>query len=53
MLELLRENLASILIGLVLAAALTAAVAYMIRSRRKGAACSGCSGCPSAGRCRR
>lgn len=53
MLDFLRENLATIIIVLLIAAALAGAIAKIIRDKKSGSTCSGgCGGCASSGSCR-
>jgi len=53
MLEFLRENLATIIITLLIAAALAGAIAKIIRDKKNGASCSsGCGGCAMSGSCK-
>lgn len=54
--EFLAENLATILVGLAVLAALVWAVARLVKDHREGKSvcggcAGGCSGCPSAGMC--
>ena len=53
MLEFLADNGGTILVGVVLAAVVTAIVVYMRRKKKSGRSpCGcGCSDCPSAGMC--
>ncbi len=55
MIQWLSENLATILVALIVFAVLALAVAKLIRDKRRGrGGCScGCGGCPHAGTCRR
>lgn len=53
MLTFLIENLASIIITMLIAAALAGAIAKIIRDKKNGAACSsGCGGCAAADSCK-
>ena len=55
MLAFLKENLSTIIIGLIILAAVAGIVVKMIRDKKKGkTSCScgcGCENCPSAGIC--
>ncbi len=44
-------NIADIVVSLLLLATLSLAVGKIIRDKRAGKACSGCSGCPVKGSC--
>ena len=51
--DLLANNAGTILVLVILAAAVSGIIALMIRSKKKGKSCcsSGCSGCPFSGKC--
>lgn len=55
MLDFLKENLSTIIIGLIILAAVAGIVAKMIKDKKNGkSSCScgcGCENCPSAGIC--
>ncbi len=52
MITWLMENMATIIISAVLVLVVAAAVASMVRGKRKGkSSCGGCSGCPSGSLC--
>ena len=49
----LTENLATILICLVLAGIVCAVVVSMVRGRKRGGSCGSCGSCPMSGACGR
>lgn len=54
MLNYISQNLANIITGTIILAAITAAVAKIIKDKKnhKSSCACGCANCPSAGRCR-
>ncbi len=47
------ENLATVIISLVLAAIVALVIIVMIRDKKKHRCACGCSGCPMSGQCRK
>ena len=54
MISWISNNIANIVISLVILAAMAAIITKMVRNKKKGgsATCMGCSGCPSANTCK-
>ena len=46
-------TVSDIAVSIVIAAVIAAAIWKILRDRKKGVVCTGCSGCPAAGSCNR